>query len=111
MRAALLALVLLPLAAVLEVGGDALVRRGIGAAGGSRALLLAAGAAALFAYGVAVNAAPWNFGRLLGIYVALFFVAAQLADAWAFGHRPGAAALVGGGLIVAGGLVLFFAGG
>ena len=58
-----LAWLLLALAAVLEAGGDAIVRLGLhhpNVAG--RAALFVAGAAVLFAYGTIVNAPPWDFG-------------------------------------------------
>lgn len=80
-----------------------MIRRGLH---GRSLALLAAGGAILFVYGVVVNTAPWDFGRLLGVYVAVFFVAAQLLDAVMFGARPTASILVGGALIVAGGLVV-----
>jgi len=48
----------------------------------------------LFAYGGVVNA-PWDFGRLLGVYVVFFFVVAQ-AIAWAvFGQVPSPRLLLG----------------
>ena len=98
---------LLLVAACLEVGGDAIVRLGLkGSAGVQQALLLAAGACVLFAYGVFVNVAPADFGRLLGVYVALFFVVAQIANLAVFGIRPGVPVLAGGALIVAGGLLI-----
>jgi hypothetical protein len=98
---------LLLIAAVLEVGGDAIVRAGLkGHAGITRAGLLALGAIVLFGYGVFVNTAPADFGRLLGIYVVLFFVVAQLVNLVAFGVRPGMGIIAGGALIVAGGVVI-----
>ncbi len=99
----MLAALLLPLAALLEAGGDAVIRRGLH---GRSVVLLVAGAAILFAYGVVVNTAPWEFGRLLGVYVAVFFVMAQVLDAVMFGARPSVSILIGGALIVAGGLVV-----
>src|ERR1700760_1382575 len=72
-------LAVLTLAAALESGGDALVRFGLHApALPMRIGFMAAGALVLFTYGVTVNLPPWDFGRLLGVYVALFFVVAQL---------------------------------
>ena len=104
-----LAYCLLLLAAVLEAGGDALVRLGLHAPGmAARAGLFAAGAVVLFAYGAAVNAPPWDFGRLLGVYVTLFFVVAQVINLAVFGVRPELPVLVGGALIVAGGLTITF---
>ena len=102
-----LALVVLFLAAGLEAGGDALVRTGLEAgSAGRRIALFAAGAVVLFAYGYAVNAPRWDFGKLLGIYVVFFFVVAQ-AISWAvFGQKPTLPILVGGAFIIVGGLVI-----
>ena len=99
-------LLMLLLAAVLEAGGDALVRAGLHASPLRRALLFAAGAVVLFAYGYAVNAPPWEFGRLLGIYVVLFFVVAQIIAWVVFHQRPTGAVLLGGAFIVAGGVIM-----
>ena len=74
---------LLALAAVLEVGGDALVRWGLK---GGRWYGLALGAAVLFGYGLSVNLPKWDFGRLMGVYIAAFFVVAQ-AVAVVFFHE------------------------
>ena len=101
-------LAVLTLAAAMEAGGDALVRTGLHGAGLARVGFFAAGAVVLFTYGVTVNAPPWDFGRLLGIYVALFFVVAQIINFFAFGVRPGAPIFAGGALIVAGAMVMTF---
>lgn len=98
---------MLLLAACLEAGGDALVRLGLQQhAGAARLGLFLAGTAVLFAYGLAVNAPPWDFGRLLGVYVTLFFIVAQVLNMMVFGIRPDLPVLAGGALIVAGGLVM-----
>ncbi|MDA8048759.1 MAG: hypothetical protein M0002_01880 [Rhodospirillales bacterium] len=97
---------LLTAAACLEVGGDALVRSGLRSQGELRYLLLLAGAATLALYGISVNLGPWHFGRALGVYVALFFVIAQIVDRFVYGISPKPPILIGGALIVAGGLVL-----
>ena len=84
-------LLLLTLAACLEVGGDAIVRVGLkNYAGVLQVLMIALGGAVLLAYGIFVNVAPADFGRLLGVYVVLFFMVAQLANLLAFGIRPDA---------------------
>lgn len=102
-----LALVVLFLAAVLEAGGDALVRTGLEAGtAGRKIALFAAGAVVLFAYGYAVNAPRWDFGRLIGIYVVFFFVIAQAISWLAFGQKPSVPILVGGSFIVVGGLII-----
>jgi small multidrug resistance family-3 protein len=92
------------LAAALEVGGDASLRHGLR---GARPLWQLSGAAMLVLYGVFVNAnRTADFSRLLGVYVAIFFVVSQLIGALFFGEAPTRATLLGGLLIVAGGAVL-----
>jgi small multidrug resistance family-3 protein len=98
---------ILLLAAILEAGGDALVRVGLhNNAPVTRIGLFAVGAVVLFLYGLTVNAPNWDFGRLLGVYVTLFFLTAQLINLVIFHVRPGAPIFVGGALILAGGLVM-----
>lgn len=99
------AFAILLLAALLEAGGDALVRSGLR---GGRILGLALGAAVLFAYGVTINLPRWDFGRLLGVYIALFFVVSQVISVWVFHEHLPLSRLLGGTLIVAGGLVITF---
>ena len=102
-----LALLFLVAAAALEAGGDALIRGGLfGPTPLRRAALLAGGALTLFAYGCFVNLPRWDFGRLLGVYVAAFFVMAQTINWAGFGQKPSLPILVGGGFIVLGGLVI-----
>lgn len=94
------------LAALLEAGGDALVRSGLRSPGLVRIALLFAGAVVLFAYGCMVNASHWDFGRLLGVYVAFFFIVAQLINWIAFHKVPSSGVLWGGVCIVAGGVIV-----
>ena len=103
-------LMLLMLAALLEAGGDALVRAGLKSAGGIRPGLLAAGAAVLFTYGCVVNAPNWDFGKLLGVYVVFFFVIAQVLGWVVFHQLPSRGLLLGGACIVAGGAIVAFSG-
>lgn len=106
MKSALI-VVLLLIAAFLEVGGDAIVRMGLHApTSGQRVALIAGGGLVLLAYGIFVNTAPADFGRLLGIYVAFFFVVAQIVNRVAFDATPTLAVMAGGALIVAGGAVM-----
>ena len=70
------------------------------------ALFFLAGGLVLTLYGYAVNAPPWDFGRLLGVYVAFFFVVAQLISWLAFHQKPTPMILLGGTLIVIGGCVV-----
>jgi small multidrug resistance family-3 protein len=94
-------------AAVLEAGGDALVRMGLRApASMARTLLFLTAAIVLFTYGYVVNVPNWDFGRLLGIYVVIFFVVAQLISWLAFRQPPNGAVLIGGAFIIAGGCII-----
>lgn len=89
-------------AALLEVGGDASMR--IGLRGQAWGYVL--GTVLLATYGLLVNQPAWQFNRLLGLYIVVFFVVSQ-ALAWAlFGERPSWGLVAGGSLIVAGGLVI-----
>lgn len=94
---------LLAVCALLEAGGDALIRSGMRA---NRPWFYAAGAAVLFAYGWLVNRPPWAFGTLLGIYVVLFFAVAQALAVVVFHEKLTTPVLAGGSLIVAGGLLM-----
>ena len=97
-------------AALLEAAGDALMRVGLRSPTYTRAaLFFLLGGLLLAFYGYVVNAPPWDFGRLIGVYVAFFFVAAQSISSFGFGQRPTAAVLWGGALIVAGGCVVSLA--
>ena len=103
-------LLVLALAALLEAGGDALVRTGMHSkAAASRFLFFVAGAAVLFLYGWTVNRPPWDFGRLLGLYVVFFFLFAQVISWLVFNQKPSAAVLIGGGFIAIGGLIISLA--
>ena len=66
------------LAALLEVGGDAVVRSGLR---GHKFLLILAGFLMLGCYGLVVNMVKWDFSKLLGVYVVFFAIISIL-----FGH-------------------------
>jgi hypothetical protein len=103
------AFAILTIAAILEVCGDACFQSGLyRATGVARGMWFLSGAVVLASYGVFVNLPRWDFGKLLGIYVVLFFVAAQVVAKVRFQQSPSLPILVGGGLIVAGGLVMTF---
>jgi small multidrug resistance family-3 protein len=100
-------LIVLFVAALLEAGGDALVRSALHtSATATRLAFFALGAVVLFSYGYVVNKPAWDFGRLLGIYVVFFFVVAQAISWLVFNQRPTTPIVVGGAFIVAGGVVM-----
>ena len=90
------------MAALLEVSGDALTRVGLR----GRPLLLAAGGLTLFVYGVVVNQGRFDFGRLMGAYIAVFFLVSQAIAFAFFRDTPNFKTLAGGALIVIGGAVI-----
>jgi small multidrug resistance family-3 protein len=93
-------------AAVLEVAGDALMRRGMEA----RSWMVGAGALSLVVYGVIVNkggfAGGLDFGRLMGVYIAVFFVVSQIITMIVFRELPALRTVAGGALIIAGGFTI-----
>ena len=83
----LTALLILLVAATLETGGDALVRAGIKhPVPLARLAFWLAGAVMLFLYGLTVNTPPWDFGRLLGMYVVFVFLVLQVLAIAIFGQ-------------------------
>jgi small multidrug resistance family-3 protein len=101
------ALFLLAIAAFLEVYGDSCFQSALYRTSGmSRALAFAGGALSLAAYGLLVNAPRWEFGKLLGVYVVLFFLLAQIVARVKFGQSPTLPILIGGALILAGGVII-----
>jgi small multidrug resistance family-3 protein len=90
-------------AAILEVGGDAVVRKGLR---GSGWLFVPIGMAMLAAYGLVVNLVRWDFSKLLGTYVAVFAVVSIVAGKFVFGDDVPATTWVGLALILAGGAVI-----
>src|SRR5437762_2546029 len=73
-----------------------------------RASLFLIGGLVLFTYGYVVNAPQWDFGRLLGVYVVFFFIVAQFISWLVFDQQPAGVVIVGGGFIVAGGIILSY---
>jgi small multidrug resistance family-3 protein len=102
-------LVFLLIATTLEVSGDAIVRMAIyDHAGPIRVALFLAGAVLLLGYGSALNLAPFDFGRVVGLYIATLFVVWQVINFVAFRSLPTLPILVGGCLVVAGGAIITF---
>lgn len=91
------------LSAVLEVGGDAIVRKGLK---GSSILLIIAGMCMLGCYGLVVNTVKWDFSKLLGVYVAVFAVVSVLCGMFVFKETIPLSTWIGLALILGGGLVI-----
>lgn len=70
-------------------------------------LAFAAGAVCLILYGLSVNMASWNFGKLLGIYVVFFFVVSQLVAKARFHEKLPLSTWIGGAFIVTGGVIIW----
>lgn len=92
-------------AAVLEVGGDAAVRRGLR---GRSVLFMLAGMAVLGCYGLVVNSVRWDFSKLLGVYVAFFALVSVLFGHIVFKEAVPLSTWLGLVLIMAGGMVIQF---
>jgi drug/metabolite transporter superfamily protein YnfA len=103
------ALLILVVAAFFEAFGDSLFQTGLyRASGAARVLSFAGGVSVLALYGLVVNVPRWDFGKLLGVYVVLFFLMAQILAEVRFNQSPTPPILLGGSFIVIGGLVITF---
>jgi hypothetical protein len=102
-------LILLVIATILEVSGDAVLRMAIyNHVGAIRIALYLGGAALLFGYGSFLNLAPIEFGRVVGLYIATLFVVWQVINFIVFRSIPSMPIWVGGGLVIAGGAIITF---
>jgi drug/metabolite transporter superfamily protein YnfA len=92
-------------AAVLEVGGDAVVRKGLR---GSGLIIIMTGFAMLGCYGVVVNMVKWDFSKMLGVYVAIFALISILFGRFVFKETIPVATWIGLCVIVCGGMIIQF---
>ena len=103
------AVVLLLMATVLEVSGDAAVRMAIYQhVGLLRVALFLGGAVLLLGYGTFLNLAPLEFGQVVGLYIATLFLVWQVINFVAFRTVPSLPSIVGGALVIAGGAIITF---
>jgi len=101
--------VFLIIATILEVSGDAIIRKSIyNHTGIYRIGLMLMGTILLFGYGFVLNLTPVEFGKVVGLYIATLFVVWQIINYIAFHTLPGLPIIVGGALIIAGGLIITF---
>jgi small multidrug resistance family-3 protein len=94
---------LLIAAAALEVGGDALIRKGLRETGVPAILI---GCIVLSLYGVVVNQVEWDFSKLLGVYVAVFAIVSVLTGLIVFREKVPTATWIGLAVIVLGGCII-----
>jgi len=92
-------------AAILEVGGDAVVRKGLR---GSGLIIIMTGFIMLGCYGVVVNMVRWDFSKLLGVYVAIFALVSILFGRFVFKEIIPAATWIGLCVILCGGMIIQF---
>ena len=93
------------MAAIFEVGGDAVIRMGIK---NNNIVLMFLGAATLGGYGLIVNSVDWNFSKIFGVYVGAFALVAVLFGKFVFREQIPLSTWVGLAIIIAGGLVIQF---
>ena len=98
---------LLVLATTFEVTGDAIIRIGLRPNPiPIRIMLMLGGGAILYGYGLTLNLAPLDWGRLIGAYVATFFVVGQIINLVVFGTAPTLPIVIGGAFILTGGVII-----
>ncbi len=94
-------------AALLEVGGDAMIRKGLNK---TSLFLIVAGFLILGCYGMTVNIVKWDFSKLLGVYVAVFALISVLFGALIFHESVPISTWAGLAIIIIGGMVIQFGG-
>jgi small multidrug resistance family-3 protein len=92
-------------AAVLEVSGDAVIRKGLRGRG---LAVIAAGFVMLGCYGIVVNMVKWDFSKMLGVYVAVFALISILFGRFAFQENIPGATWIGLAVIVCGAMIIQF---
>ena len=92
-------------AAILEVGGDAVVREGLR---GKSTLFVMMGFGILGSYGIVVNMVRWDFSKLLGVYVSIFAVISVLFGRFVFHENIPVTTWIGLLVIIMGGIIIQF---
>ncbi len=93
-------------ATIFEAAGDAILRIALHSHIWSvRVGYFAVGTVLLTLYGTSLNLAPVEFGKVVGLYVALLYIVFQITNYIAFQAKPTLPVLVGGTFVVAGGLI------
>jgi drug/metabolite transporter superfamily protein YnfA len=92
-------------AALLEISGDAVIRKGLRNSG---FLLIILGFIILSSYGLVVNVVKWDFSKLIGVYVAVFATISILIGRIVFKETIPNSTWVGLIFIIIGGLIIQF---
>ena len=92
-------------AALLEVGGDAMIRKGLHKASLFFIIIVFL---ILGCYGMTVNIVKWDFSRLLGVYVAIFALISVLFGLLVFRETISVSTWAGLAIIMLGGMVIQF---
>jgi len=92
-------------AALLEIGGDSIVRSGLRI---NRIAVIIVGFVVLGCYGLVVNMVKWDFSKLLGVYVAIFAVISVTWGKFIFKEDVPTSTWIGLVPIVIGGLIIQF---
>jgi small multidrug resistance family-3 protein len=96
-------------ATIFEASGDAIIRLSLHShTSTARLALFFAGSVLLALYGTSLNLAHADFAAVTGLYLASLVVAFQVANYFFLRTKPTPAVMVGGSLVVAGGLVIYF---
>jgi drug/metabolite transporter superfamily protein YnfA len=90
-------------AAMLEVGGDAVIRRGLAL---NNLAFMAGGFLMLGCYGFVINLVKWDFSKLLGVYVAIFALVSILWGRFIFKETVPLSTWLGLAVIMVGGLIV-----
>lgn len=94
---------------ILEATGDAVIRKSIyDHSGILRMVMIIIGMVLLLGYGIFLNLAPVDFGRIAGLYIATLFIVWQITNYIAFKTIPTLPVIAGGLLIITGGLIVTF---
>ena len=97
------AIAVLVAAALLEVGGDAIIRKGLRTSG---LVVVAIGFVVLGAYGVVVNLLHVDFSKLLGVYVGVFAIVSVLFGKLVFGDAVATTTWIGLAVILTGSAII-----
>ena len=103
MNRSVVALLVMLVAAAFEVGGDALIRKGLRGAG---LPLVAVGFVVLGTYGIIVNKLDLDFSKLLGAYVGFFAIVSVCTGRFVFHDVIPPSTWLGLAVILAGSLII-----